>query len=199
MNTDTVTIQNGKYRAKLCSVRTSISQKGIPGVTFNWELADGSARRIYSRTSLLKNDGKRNEIGIGLVRRWVPEWDGKEVQWFEQNHELLRGRTVELVIENKPWYKDPSMIGPEVKFVNPIKPTSGVNNGTTPVIISGLIAPNMIDVIGAYAQATNDMDPVERDRQWIEIVRHAVPDKDQDLFTNEDWQKVIDHLRGVAA
>lgn len=192
-----ITIHNGKYRAELCGAQVMVPRPGNPKVTFHWKLADGSSRRIYSVSNLKKKDGTRNERGIELMRKWVPEWDGQDPFWYEQNIDWLRGRKVELVIENGPLYKDPSMTGPQVKYVNPVaRPTEGTK---TPIILHGIIAPNMIDVIGAYRQATSDMDSVERDRQWLEIVREAVPGKDQDLFTEEDWEKVIHRLRGEVA
>lgn len=199
---DQVTITDGKHRAHLCGAKTGASHTGNRYVNFQWQLADGTGRRIYSSSYLNRKDGSRNESGIALLRKWATGWDGNDPAWFVDNLDALRGIEVELIIKNKPWYKDQSKISPQVLFVNPVAATSAATSEerkTQPFAerLPTVIAPNMLDVWQAFREATEGMDAHDRDLLWLSIVETTVPGKDQDLFTDEDWQSVINAMKGV--
>ena len=88
---DQVTITDGKHRAHLCGAKTGASHTGNRYVNFQWQLADGTGRRIYSTSYLNRKDGSRNESGIALLRKWATGWDGNDPAWFVDNLDALRG------------------------------------------------------------------------------------------------------------
>ena len=194
-----ITIQDGKHRAKLFSVAIKQAKSGRPFAQFNWQFTDGSNRRIYSISSPTRRDGSRNDKGIDLMKQWAPGWDGNDIRWFEQNLDTLRETEVDLLIKNKPWFKDPSQIGPQVIGIYPVakgglaeKPRRETTPAKHPLQTPIVATPNMIDIFNAFKSATEGMDSVVRDKLWLDTVHSAVPGKDQDLFTDEDWQTVID-------
>lgn len=99
---DQVTITDGKHRAHLCGAKTGASHTGNRYVNFQWQLADGTSRRIYSTSYLNRKDSSRNESGIALLRKWATGWDGNDPAWFVDNLDALRCIEVELIIKNKP-------------------------------------------------------------------------------------------------
>jgi len=197
----TITIEDGKHHARLVALTTGRSQSGNPYVQFQWQLTDG--RRIYSASYLNRKDGSRNERGIANMQKWAKEWDGKDIGWFERELERLKEMTVELVVKNKPWFRDPAQTSPQVEFINPVNaaetPVKAVERVTVPTgrtFALGEVAPNMLDAWRAFQEQTTELSSYERDLIWIEAVNKAAPNKDQDLFTDEDWEKVIHILKG---
>lgn len=194
-----ITIENGSYRARLVSVAYKTSASGNNYIQFLWQLNDGTGRRITSVSFPTKKDGSRNEAGIDCMRKWAVGWDGTDPAWFERELEHLRETDVELVIKNKPWYRDPSQISPQVLFVNPTRTAPSASSASPSQSLrlpTFNAAPNMLDVWNGFCEATVEMNATDRDCLWLSVVTTAVPDKDQDLFTDEDWQKVIDTLKG---
>lgn len=200
------TITDGTYRATLGSVKTGESRKGNPYISFCWILSGetngGVTRRIYSTSYLNRADGTRNDKGCQLIKKWAKDWDGTS-EWFVNNLEALRSLEVALVIKNKSTYSDPSQISPQVLFVNPL-PSSRSEATLQPSPKSGIstllfdaVKPNMLDVWRAYELATAEMDSADRDILWLQTVHSAVANKDQDLFTDEDWEKVIHVFKGM--
>lgn len=190
---NTQAIEDGKHRARLVAAKSGASRSGNPYVSFKWMLADGTRRTIYSTSYLNHRDGSRNDKGIALVRKWAQGWDGNDPAWFERELERLGEVEVELVVKAMPSYNDPNRLTTQVQFVNPV--TKREEESQRRVTL-GEVSPNMLDVWEAFRESTAEMDTADREMLWLSVVETTVPNKDQDLFTDEDWQKVITALKG---
>lgn len=212
-----VKIQDGSYEARLDGAQTKLTMSGKLMIVFAWKLESGES--IRSASVINQADGALNPKAIDYIRRWCPQWDGADPYYFEEHIDELKALKVRLSIRNEPSYRDPSVIEPKVKWVNPLtwsewKPKrvgevegEGSDDALDPEALMTslsrdgeidlkLVLPTMNEVWSAYAYLCRDVPRPKRNACWIAAVARLVPGKDQIDFTAEDWERVLEWVRG---
>jgi hypothetical protein len=112
-------LENGTYGGRpVAGVAGSVYETENKAVmlALRFKLVTADEPEITFRTCLVTKDGSLMTKNIENLRKWSG-WDGVDPYWFMETD--LSGIEVELVIENKPGWKDPSKVFPEVQWVNP--------------------------------------------------------------------------------
>lgn len=200
-------LQDGAYDAKLIAAHYGLSRKGKPMVEFVWQIA-GSDQTIKSFLHTENALGLRNAKGIALTQSWAPDWDGSDPAWFEQNPELCSRYEVKLTVVNVASPTDPNRIYSQVKWINPrnhfqrqaeaaaAKPALREFDAARLATLPEDLTPTMVGAWSAFAYLTEDWSPAAREAKWFDLIAKTAPGKDQIDFTEEDWQTILNHIKG---
>ena len=222
-----IRIQDGAYRARMTGAQVKLSSKGTPYLTFLWKTEQDF--ELKSFFFLTDKTGGPNEKGKALVRKWCPKWDGSEY-WFNEHFDEVSQIPVTLVVKNEPSFKDPSLIYPTVKWVNPANSYSrqscsadrlvGCSDGSSPNCQSDTqvgfdieasvptpesrtefesyldqLSPTMADAWTAINVLYRGKSAAFIEKAWFSIIDTYANGKDQDQFSEAQWQSVINHMR----
>ena len=212
-------LQDGAYRAKMTGAQVKLSAKGTPYLTFLWKTEQGV--ELKSFFFLTDKSGGPNENGKTLVRKWCPNWDGGEY-WFNEHFDEVSKIAVILIVKNEPSYKDPSQIYPVVKWVNPIGGQRDLQRGSGVPTASeecdatasqptppdpanraefasylDQLTPMMADAWAAINILYRGKSAAFVEKAWFSIIDTYSNGKDQDQFTEAQWQSVINHMKGL--
>ena len=199
----------------MTGAQVKLSAKGTPYLTFLWKTEQGV--ELKSFFFLTDKSGGPNENGKTLVRKWCPNWDGGEY-WFNEHFDEVSKIAVILIVKNEPSYKDPSQIYPVVKWVNPIgghqspttnyqSPTTNYQSPTTTppdpanraefASYLDQLTPMMADAWAAINILYRGKSAAFVEKAWFSIIDTYSNGKDQDQFTEAQWQSVINHMKGL--
>jgi len=194
-------IQDGVYPAHLIGAEVKLSSKGLPMLTLQWQL-DGREETLRSHVHFTLADGSPNVKGIGLVRKWAPDWDGKDLYWFSEHLEIASRYAVKLTIANEPAWNDPSLIYAKVKWVNPARwtPVDATSSSRQNMESVSLppdvdLEPTMQDTWRLWCAMTSRCSASFRDKTWLWYVHETDANKDQIDFTPDDWFRMQQHIR----
>ena len=208
-----IRIQDGAYRARMTGAQVKLSFKGTPYLTFLWKTEQDF--ELKSFFFLTDKTGGPNEKGKALVRKWCPQWDGSEY-WFNEHFDEVSQIPVILVVKNEPSFKDPSLIYPTVKWVNPIGVSlSSPRSATTEALPEPADDPPTPESRAEFESYLDQLSPTMADawtainvlyrgnsaafieKAWFSIIDTYANGKDQDQFSEAQWQSVINHMKGL--
>jgi len=192
-------IQDGVYPAHLIGSEVKLSSKGLPMLTLQWQLETINAT-LKSHVHVSLADGSPNVKGIGLVRKWAPDWDGNDLYWFSEHLEIAGKYPVKLTVVNEPSWADPGILYAKVKWVNPAnwRPTGSAPVAPTQIDESASVRPapdaalepTMHDTWRMWCAMTENCSRSYRDKTWIWYARETAADRDQVDFTADDWARM---------
>ena len=83
-------------------------------------------RKYYS---LVSADGAVNTKTVDFIRAWAKGWDGTDPYWFTDAANLDAIGMVEVTLESKPGFNDPSKIYQNIEWVNPLGHNAAHSSG----------------------------------------------------------------------
>ena len=102
-----------EVRFNLCDDQGNFfTQQGSNGKDYPIE-----KRKFYP---LVSADGAVNTKTIEFIRAWAKNWDGTDPYWFTDAANIDGVGMVEVTLESKPGYNDPSKIYQNIEWVNPL-------------------------------------------------------------------------------
>lgn len=200
-------LQDGAYDAHLVAARYGLSRLGKPIVEFLWKI-DSSDLTVKSFLHLEMKNGLRNVRGIQFTQVWASDWNGTDPEWFEKNIELCSRYPVRLTVVNVESPNEPGRLYTQVKWVNarlshpvPAKaPDEGGLRRIDPARAAELpdpIVPSMKGAWQAFCFLTSDWTAAERENLWFALVGKVAPGKDQIDFTEAEWSRIINEMKGT--